>query len=408
MNNKNKVLLASLAVGIGAAPQAHALGIRIADQAPKAIARGNAFAATADDPSAIYYNPAGITQLESLNALAGAYVVVIDSEYAAPDGSRMDTKDKTHVVPHAFYAWAPEDWPVAFGLGIYSPYGLGLQWPDNSTFREGEGSIRYATINPVVAWEVCPTFSIAGGFRYNHAKAELRQTIASRAIFPPGGEMRFIGDGADIGFNAGLLWKPHEQHSFGLTYFSATRIELEGDSSRSGADALGIPTMSERAEARFQFPQHVVAGYSFRPTKLWNFEVNVDWTDWDMLDTVTLQQASGNLGLAFNWQSSFMYEFGVTRYIGETWRVSAGYIFSENSVPESSFSPLVPDSDRHVWSAGVGGTHGQWAWDAAYQFAWGPSRDIANSTTAFPVGGTANGSYEFFSHALAVTVGYRF
>src|SRR5687768_12191734 len=40
-----------------------ALGIRIADQDARATARGNAFTATADNPSAIYYNPAGITQL---------------------------------------------------------------------------------------------------------------------------------------------------------------------------------------------------------------------------------------------------------------------------------------------------------------------------------------------------------
>ncbi|MHB8523020.1 MAG: hypothetical protein ACYDH9_20000 [Limisphaerales bacterium] len=43
---------------------AYGLGIRIADQDAEATARGNAFAATADNPSAIYYNPAGITQLD--------------------------------------------------------------------------------------------------------------------------------------------------------------------------------------------------------------------------------------------------------------------------------------------------------------------------------------------------------
>src|SRR5436190_18009123 len=43
----------------------YGLGIRIADQDARATARGNAFTATADNPSAIYYNPAGITQLYS-------------------------------------------------------------------------------------------------------------------------------------------------------------------------------------------------------------------------------------------------------------------------------------------------------------------------------------------------------
>ena len=40
---------------------ARADGFRLPNQDPEAIARGNAFTATADNPSAIYYNPAGIT-----------------------------------------------------------------------------------------------------------------------------------------------------------------------------------------------------------------------------------------------------------------------------------------------------------------------------------------------------------
>src|SRR5262245_56879978 len=47
------------------------IGFRIPNQDAEAIARGNAFVATADNPSAIYYNPAGITQLEGHNAQIG-------------------------------------------------------------------------------------------------------------------------------------------------------------------------------------------------------------------------------------------------------------------------------------------------------------------------------------------------
>src|SRR5688500_17253838 len=54
---------AALAFAFSLPASAFALGIRIADQDARATARGNAFTATADNPSAIYYNPAGITQL---------------------------------------------------------------------------------------------------------------------------------------------------------------------------------------------------------------------------------------------------------------------------------------------------------------------------------------------------------
>src|ERR1017187_10422746 len=66
------LLAALLAFGPVAA---NADGFRLPNQDPDAIARGNAFVATADNPSAIYYNPAGITQLEGQNIRAGMYLV---------------------------------------------------------------------------------------------------------------------------------------------------------------------------------------------------------------------------------------------------------------------------------------------------------------------------------------------
>jgi long-chain fatty acid transport protein len=72
-----------------------------------------------------------------------------------------------------------------------------------------------------------------------------------------------------------------------------------------------------------------------------------------------------------------------------------------NSVPTATFNPLVPDSDRDIFSVGVGKKYKHFSWDAAYQLAWGPSRTISGD---FP----SNGSYEFLSHALTINFGYHF
>lgn len=397
-----------LATLVSLAPAAvHGLGIRIADQNAFATARGNAFAATADDASAVYYNPAGLAQLEGQQILLGSYAVSLGSEYTAPNGAETRTKGSVQFTPQLFYALKPKDCPVSFGLGFYTPYGLGLEWPDNSTFRAMKGSITYLTLNPSAAWKLHPTLSVGAGLTLNHGEAELTQTILP-SLFRLGGDNQFKGDGDDIGFNVGALWQPAEKHSFGATYYSATRLNLKGTSTTYGVAAPPIPSSSESANARFQFPQHAVVGYSFRPTPNWNLEANVDWTDWDSLDTVTIQKASGPAGLPFNWKSSFFYEFGLTRYFSNGLRLSGGYIYSENSVPDANFNPLVPDSDRHIFSVGLGGKYKKFHWDAAYQAAYGPDRAVSNNTLVFPLGGSANGNYQFVSHALALTGGYSF
>ncbi|MBI3876727.1 MAG: outer membrane protein transport protein [Verrucomicrobia bacterium] len=268
------------------------------------------------------------------------------------------------------------------------------------------------SFNPVIAWRAHPKLSIAAGPTFNYADTDLRQTIYSQAIFPPGGRLRFKGDGTDFGFNAGVLWKPTEKHAFGVSYRSETAINFKGTSSTSGADTapfpFTIPSGSQPASARFQFPQHVVAGWSFRPTEKWNIEFDADWTDWDHLNVVTLQQPSGNTALPFNWRSSWFYELGATRYFGKDWRVSAGYIYSENSVPSANFNPVVPDSNRHIFSLGVGGQWRRVSWDFAYQFAYGPERTVSGNTLVFPVGAVADGRYTFFSHAITAAVSCRF
>jgi len=80
---------------------------------------------------------------------------------------------------------------------------------------------------------------------------------------------------------------------------------------------------------------------------------------------------------------------------------SLGYIYSENSVPNESFNPVVPDSNRHIFSAGIGAQWDRWGFDFAYQYAHGPERTIRQGTVA-------DGSYSFDSHAISLSVGYTF
>jgi long-chain fatty acid transport protein len=381
----------------------HGLGLRIPDQDPKAMARGNAFTATADDPSAVYYNPAGITQSTGHNASAGVNIVTLGSEREA-NGQSIDTKDSVHVLPQVYYTYGFTNVPIALGLGFYAPYGLGMEWPNNTPFRQTsiEGSMTYLTLNPVVAWKPLSTLSIAAGPTLNYGDTELRSGLYPFSKFNGTDMTRFRGDDTAAGFNAGVLWQPLEQHSFGLTYRSATSMNFSGDVSTS-IPAIGYSTRTD-ASAKIDFPQQVVLGYSFRPTPKWNLEFDVDWTDWDSLNTVDLKSATGATlkELPFNYQSSFMYEWGVTRYFENGYSLSGGYMFSENSVPDQWFSPGIPDSDRHIFSIGVGKQYKRIRWDAAYQFAYGPSRDVSSTTPG------VSGSYTFLSNALALSVGINF
>jgi len=392
--------LLAIALGLSLPACGFALGVRLLDHDAFATARGDAFVATADNPSAIYYNPAGITQLEGHHARGALNILTVDAQFDSKTAGNISTRDQFLPLPGFFYTYSPTNSPISLGFGYYMPFGFSMDWPKNGPFRTNttHGELQYHTVNPIIAWQVTKTLSIAAGPTLNYAYTDLR-----RGIFFPGDEFKFTGDAFAFGVTAGLLWQPTKRHSFGVSYRSPTSFNLEGESEIAPA-GYGIP--NQDARVKLPLPQVIVGGYSFRPTPKWNLEVDLDWTDWDCVNTPVLRQGTppGPIPLPLEWQSSFAVEVGVTHYFDNGLRLSGGYVFLENSVPDKTFTPLVPDQDLHVFSMGIGGQHKRLSWDATYQFTHGFGRDIAGSVA----GPAVSGHYTFTAHALSLSLGYHF
>jgi long-chain fatty acid transport protein len=383
---------------------AQAVGFRLPNQDPEAIARGNAFVATADNPSAIYYNPAGITQLPGQNVRAGLYSVSAGIEYESPTDGTATANADFKLVPELYYVVSLKDSPLSFGLGVYAPYGLSLDWgPDTPFWMVAEkGELMYMSVNPVVAWKIHPTLSIAIGPTFNYSKAKFQRGLQGIPGFLPDGRFALEGDGWDYGFNAGLRWQPHEKWAYGVNYRSATEVQYGGSAETSWPPPFAGPTS---AAASIRFPQFVVAGVSFRPTEDWNLEFDLDWTDWDNVNEIVIKGTPvGDSVWPLNYRSSFMYEFGITRRLGKDYFVSVGYFFSENSSPDHDFNPAIPDSDLHLGSIGFGHKGRRWDWAVAYHFGYNPGREVKNDVS-FP---QANGTYHILNHAFNVAVTLKF
>lgn len=380
-------------------------GVRIPDQDAEAMARGDAFTATADNPSAIFYNPAGITQLKGVQARVGDEAVKIDVEQRPPGGGSYGNKDRVINLPHAYFTWTPRDSRLSLGLGIDAPFGLALEYPDDSPARVGnkKAKLEVLSIAPVLAWRLTETLSLGIGPTFNYGSVQ-----DFRGIAVPGDGVETKGTDWAYGFNAGVLWKPAPQHALGLTYHSTLDFGLSGHTDvtvKPGAaagDERKVRLPEEDSTFSIHLPRFVVLGYSFRPTPAWNLEVDVDWTDWDSVNSAPLRrQTSPPTAVVFNWRSGFIYEAGVTRTFGAGYHASLGYAYSESNVPDATFDPGIPDGNRHIFSAGVGhrGTHLDW--DLAYQYS-------ATGFRSIDTGGPSDGLWRLHSNAVVLSVGYRF
>ena len=138
---------------------------------------GGAFAATADDPSAIFYNVAGIAQQRHTSFLAGGTFINFTNEFtgdpndaftsAAPRGQY---ERHTFVPPNA-YAIMPIGTNLTFGVGVFTPFGLRTDWEDpvgrplrlarRRTSRPSPSSRRSPGRPPTAASPSAPASSIA-------------------------------------------------------------------------------------------------------------------------------------------------------------------------------------------------------------------------------------------------------
>ncbi len=423
-NRRNAAGVLAVLVSAASALSVSANGFRLAGQDAFATARGEAFVATADNASAIYYNPAGITQLEGVNFRGGVYGLYYDPTFTPPPPANTNTFHNEHqwaAVPQGFLTFTPKDWDATFGLGLYSPYGGNISWPQDTGFRTEatSSSLTYVTINPVVALKLAPGLSIAGGVMVNYAKIDLESALLGRPSRFASDFFHFNGDGWSVGYNLGLLWQPHEKISLGATFRGAAPVTFEGETVFQRPPQLFKPTQ-RTAQMDLNFPLGAVFGISYRPTQKWNLEFNADYTDWSSFGTTTVHQARSDpydfvpydFTVPLNWQASWMYEFGVTRYFDNGWHASAGYVFNETSVPDAFYSPRVADLDRHFFSIGAGHKGRRFDFDVTYQFGYGPAHTVSGSSSLTPpaiqYNQNADGTYDFISHAVMLTVGLHF
>jgi long-chain fatty acid transport protein len=380
-----------------------ASGIRTGFKDPDATSAGNAFAATADSPAAVYYNPAGLTQLDGASASAGVYGVQLQTDYTSPAGASTDMKRDTHLLPEFYYAYAPHDANYAFGLGAYVPFGLSTSWAPTSSFNTiaTDAKITDYGLALVGAYKITPELSIGGGPVFHQINSTLSRSIDGG----PADIFTFDGSNQAVSVNAGIRWQPDAKDAFGLTYQGNYSSKLTGTSTFTPFTG-GLP-----ASAELTFPEVVIFGYSYRPTPDWNLEFNAEWTNWDRVNSINIQNPSAVFSpaeaLLLNWRSGFNFDFGVTHQLGNGLHASAGFTYSENSTPNSTYNPAVPDANRELVGVGLGGKVGGCDLQLTLQYGFADTRTVSGVPVNFAEQ-TPNGSYSSRTYAIAFSLSHRF
>lgn len=380
-------------------------GFGIFTQGASSLGQGAAVVAHNDSPDAIFYNPALINGLPGTQVEVGTTLIFADRKYksASSTGKAAETEDDVFY-PSTFYLTHALNESVSLGLGVFNPFGLATTWPDDwdGKYIATKSELTTFNINPVVSWRVIPQFTVAVGLDF----VLLDSTLESK--FPAGGSdghTKFEGDGHGLGFNFGFLMKPTDTLSIGISYRSKVKVDVNGDISQS---APAIPYHYHASgSTSITLPQQVFAGIAYKPTDKLVMEMGIRWEDWSSFDELNVKYDGQSATTLRDWRSTFAFNVGGKYRINDRYAVSAGYLYGQNPIPDSTFDPSIPDSDVHLFCIGGEAQFGNFGATLSYAYQLQEDRTkTSNNSDRF--GETANGEYDSDIHLLALSLRYKF
>jgi long-chain fatty acid transport protein len=427
-----------------------AAGFRLPEAGAKAMGMGFAFTAQADDPSAIYFNPAGLTQLKGNNLKLGVTYVkenggTFSGTTPLTGGAQVSEtqKDLDFYIPNFFYANSNPSTGFAWGVGVYAPFGLGQEYQDRNTsiFRNQITKIDLQTIvvNPTVAFKINDALSVGAGIDFLYGMAELQKT---GVVFlgPAVGNLNLYnldleGDGTAWGYNFGLLLTPSKEVKIGFNYRSPFHLKIkEGDvdianinstvpfvpnpvpppAAFTAAQVFGGTSYATKGSTTIEIPATATLGVSYTKNRL-TVEVDADMTFWSSYKSLNIDIQNNNPLLPDSFsQKNWTNE--VALYVGGEYRVTdplalrLGFRYDPTPVPAATMGPELPDADKMYYCAGAGYKLSNWIFDISYMYVDKQDRTVNNQTTPPPpsVGSGFNGTWTGDAHLVSLDVGYKF
>ncbi len=383
---------------------AYAGAFGLDEQGAVAMGRANAFTAQADDPTALYYNPAGIGQLHGTQLSLGTTLITPSTTFeSASTTLSTDTTAALFYPPTLYVAHEVRD-NLHVGLGVFTPFGLSTEWPSDweGRYLTTFSAINTYYLNPNIVWSSRSGVHLAAGISYVPSSVTLRSKLELTPA--PDGDSEIKVDGDGWGYNLALLAALPARSSIGLSFRSAVKIDYTGNATFS---PLGL---SDGVRSSLTFPPILTIGIANHPSDQTVLEADVQWVGWSSIDKITIDfsdPTSTDVETPKNWKDRYSLRLGAERS-GEHLALRAGYAWDVTPIPSETIDPSLPDSDKHTFAIGMGYLFHQAKIDLAYMYIVSRDRSVVNT---LQTGGTPfdhRGKYSTKTHEVGIGVTYRF
>ena len=443
MKCKFRLTIAGIAaVCLVSAGNASAAGFALIEQSASGI--GNAFAgsaASAEDASTIFFNPAGMTFLPGKQIVVGVHAVMptinfnnagsttLNGAQALTGGNRGDAGSVGYVPNlYASLELSPTMW---LGLGINAPFGLKTDYDAGwvGRYQALESDLKTININASIAFKVNDKISLGIGLSAQRAEATLTQavdfgTICVGQLGSP--TCSFLGltpqnnDGSQelnasdwgYGYNLGAIFQISSDMRIGVTYRSRIDYTLSGTSTFSGVPtAFSTNARFQNSNATADLTMPDTASLSVFQTfdDKWDIMSDITWTHWSVFSALTVNFANGAPAnvTTENWRDTWRFSLGTSYKVSEAWKLRSGVAWDQTPVPSQTLrTARIPDNSRTWITVGASWSFAKGASvDFGYAHLFVPSAPIDHTQQA---AGTLVGNYDGDVNILSVQAVWTF
>ncbi len=386
---------------------------------------GNAYAgsaAKANDASTIFWNPAGMTQLQA-REVSGGLTAVRPSFKFNNDGSKVgvfgaagdggDAGDWAFI-PNGYISWAVNK-DLYVGLGIGGPFGNATKYdkPWKGSAQSNEFDIKTININPSIAYRVNEQVSLGAGFSWQKIEADYYRQVG---IFPGLAGVKShmsISDDA-WGWNVGALFTLSPATKVGLSYRSTIQYHTDGKVSLTAdGSPASVPTAgaliagggASDVKADLKVPDTFILSVTQQLSDRWEMLGDVSWTGWSSIQDVDIIRTSGKLYgqpaqiLHADFDDTWRVALGANYKYTDAIKFMFGIAYDQTPVKNASTRlTSLPDNDRTWFTVGT-----QWkpakeqTLELGLAYLYIPKTNInQNESSVNPLTnrGTVTGSYD--------------
>jgi long-chain fatty acid transport protein len=419
MRQRHLVSLCLIA-GIVSTGQVSAAGFGLFQHGGRGLGQVGALTARAPEPSALTYNPAGIAELDGLQAQAGLDFSNTVDKYSSSTGN-FAAKHIIDFPPALYLTWKSHDRPWAVGLGLDAPFWYKIDWlpalfPGRFLNRQLE--LRVFELHPVLAYDLGDGWSVGGGFRYLYGS--LSQGDSELVSVPGSGspgsplprvdvEIERNAD-ADVDAYSWDLGIRYADPSWGWGAVYRGNAELKGSGDASyHARPTGFPGVDtqvqalvhdSRARQAFEIPRELRGGVWFAPYPELRLELDASWQSWSSLeDSAVTWSADPLRGGGFDttvltrrdWEDTLSLRLAAEGNITDPLLLYGGIAWEASPVPGSTVEPGFPRGDALVYALGASYSLGAISFDVGYSYH---EHDNRGASRQEPLNPGVNGTYE--------------